>query len=82
MRCFKRRHVGDAAFFPAFVRAFGIERLGAFGAVTVNGNAFEPHFPGLNVSIANVLDSASFGMLTVLEIAPLMNGCAAAIILR
>jgi len=38
----------------ALVSLFGVERLGTFRTVAINGNAFQAHLPGLNVSVADL----------------------------
>ena len=58
------------------------ERLRALGAVAVDGHGLQAELPGLDVGVLDLLDRARpSGMLMVLEIAPEMNGCTAAIIL-
>ena len=58
------------------------QRRRALRAVAVDGDALEAHLPAFDVGVTMSSTVPSLGMLTVLEIAPLMNGCAAAIMRR
>jgi hypothetical protein len=58
----------------------GRQRLGHLAVVAVDGDGLEAELPGVEVELLDVLDVASSGMFTVLEMAPEMNGCTAAII--
>ena len=58
---FESGRVGAGGLVAAFVGALGVERLGALGAVAIDGDAFEAHLPGLHVGVADVLDGAVVG---------------------
>ena len=55
---FQRGRIGGRSFATTLAGLFGVERLRAFRAVTVNRHAFQPHLPRLNVSVADFLDGA------------------------
>ena len=57
----------------------GVERLAQLGAVAVERVGLQRQAPGQQVALLQSSTVASFGMLIVLEIAPEMNGCDAAI---
>jgi len=67
-----------SAFLFVFLVAGGVERLGALGVVTIDGDSLEATLPGLDVSIHDVFDRGSSGMLMVLLMAPERKGWAAA----
>ena len=55
------------------------QRLRQLGAVAIERVGLEREAPGQQIGLLAILDLASLGMLMVLEIAPEMKGCAAAI---
>ena len=61
MRASRADLSGRGGLVAAFVGALGVERLGAFGAVAIDGDAFEAHLPGLHVGVPDVLDRAVVG---------------------
>jgi hypothetical protein len=59
-----------------------VQRRGTLRAVAINRDRFQPEPPAFDVGVHDVVDGGVLRQLTVLEIAPLRNGCAAAIIRR
>jgi len=56
------------------------QRLGDLAVVAIDGHCFQAHLPGVDVQLLDFFDRGLLGRFTVLEMAPEMNGCAAAII--
>ena len=48
-----RIHRGCNGFVTAIVGLLGVERLGALGTIAINSDAFQTHFPRLNVGVAD-----------------------------
>ena len=63
-------------------RSHRAERLRLLGAVAVDGDRLQAQLPRLDVGFGDLVHGGDSGMLMVLEIAPEMNGCAAAIMRR